>query len=363
MTSGRNQSGTVLLVVLLLSTTMSLLAISLLQTSEISIRARATAFDLERAERAAASGVEWATAWIEAQGSGAHVQNVRLGEGYGARVEIVAGASPNVISEGRVGGVAVVLEADVTRSFPAPGYAFMSFNGSNELDAPFNVIGRAYLGRASEPIKNNSREPMDVDGDLDFVISPTIDPKLIQQRNGAIQYDVSPIAEPVVDTFLFETMPGVTVHRYSGTTQISNVTLDGVVLVTLGGGEELRISNATINGAIVVHPPTGAGGHPHVVIDTCLIQPGPAELGNLAFLGPEIGLELKDSTVQGVVFALEATEAENSVIEGMLLVRDKVKKAKAQLTVNRDGSFIPNVLGGVTWPGLPIMKVDWLGRR
>ena len=97
---------------LILSVTISLLSMALIATAEVSLRAEANADDLERAERGARSGVEWAAAVVKKSGSLVFQATTTLDSGVVVTGEVRLLGSPRLLGKGVSNGVTVMVGAD-----------------------------------------------------------------------------------------------------------------------------------------------------------------------------------------------------------------------------------------------------------
>jgi hypothetical protein len=369
------QRGVVLLVVLLLSATVSMLAMSLLATTEISVRSMAAGRGLERAELAARSGVEWAAAKIAASGEVAGTVVVPVGRGTSAEVTLAPGADPNVTSRGRADGVRVTVTANVkSRAVPVP-YAFASFNGASKLPQPLTVLGKAYFGTFLWPINYPASvapavgPALILSGDLDLVTSiPLTAGTVDHSGGGSTRYGVSPLTLPAADTAAFTTMTTgtVPVHHYTNPSQVKNVTLSGVVVIQLDKGSTVELRACTINGTLVVHElsaPTLAATTIAVANDVT-IAGGTALTGNLAVLAPDCTINADNASafdLHGVVYCSRMQNLKNTSVTGMLLTKYDIETTEAA-TVTRPAGWSPDLPLGLTLPTTIAQRIVWVGR-
>lgn len=371
-------AGATLLVVLILTTLFAALSLSLLATTDTSVRARKNGLLLDRAERAAQSGVEWAAARIAASGEAAGITTVPLEPGLEARVQIVPGGSPNVISEGRCGGVAVAVRANV-KGTPLPiAHNMASFVGTSQFVKAITSEGPVYLGDPAAPIdfpgSLTAQPALVITGDLDLVASPAIPAGFVNfQGGGQVNLGVVPIAAPGWDTsiFLGMTSGSVAVHHYSGTTWIWSQTLDGIVVFDVSPGDAVTIEDCTINGTVVIHaahdpnPMTGTPPNTLSFKKTVTINGGTALTGNLAVLAP--GCEVRFQQPQGiqlngVAYVGTISAAKDLTVDGQLLVRGAIHNAHP-CAVTVPNGFTPDVPLGIQWPASTSgLRIEWLGR-
>ncbi|MEM7202811.1 MAG: hypothetical protein AAF628_21305 [Planctomycetota bacterium] len=371
-----DRAGIVLLTVLFLSTTFVALSLSLLATAESAVRALSSGRDLDRAERAAQSGVEWAAAQIGVTGIVDTTMLVPLETDVEALVQITAGAQPNVLAEGRARGATVTLGATVGYVREPLDYAFASFADANKFKETVFVSGKVYLGDPTEPIDISASDSpaLDITGDLHLVMPPSLPSGTVDHHGmgSNTDYDATVYAAPVWDTTQFETMTSgmVTVHHYSGATTIKDQTLDGIVVVALGASDKLKLENATINGTLVVptdYDVARNGAQEIELKKTSTINGGTALTGNLAILAPHSELHCPgkdDKVCNGVVYVESVRNPHAVTIEGQLLVRfDTIETKKEELTITRSWSWRPDVPLGLEWPAGPHLRIDWAGRQ
>jgi hypothetical protein len=354
------------------------LSFTLMATHEGARRAIDAGDDAERAERAAAAGIEWAAARVVGKGVADATTTIDLGDGASVVVDLDNTSPPHATAEGRFRGAAVTLAADFTIVDGAPlPYALASLDGSSRLDHVVTVIGSAYFGAPSAPIDARSDGSLAMYGDLELVAGTAPSASLVTHFQGTTRVGVSACAAPVVDTRPFETMTSgaVPVRRYSGSTELTGI-LDGVIVVTLDAAQTLTIRDATINGTVVVTPALdllGKGGllgtgllPPLVRIrGATTIQGGTAVTGNLALLA-ECELEVSSTagaSVTGVTLVDHLSQLSPITFRGQLVTLHNVDRTSGPFTVERPNGFAPQTPIGIRWPGPSSVRVKWLGTR
>lgn len=367
-----------LLLALVIAITFGLLSFTLMATHDGARRAIDAGDDVERAERAAASGIEWAAARVVAKGVADATTALDLGDGARVVVDLDATSPPHAVAQGSYRGAAVTIAADFTIVDGAPlPYAFASFDGSSRLDHVVTVLGSAYFGSPSAPIDGRSTGSLAMYGDLELVSGTSPSASQLTQYQGATRLGVSACATPVVDTKPFETMTSgaVPVRRYSGNTDLAGA-LDGVIVVSLGAAQTLTIRDATINGTVVVTPALdllGGGG----LLGTGLLPPtvrirgattingGTAITGNLALLA-ECELQVSSTSgavVAGVTLVDHLSQPSAITFRGQLVTKQNIDRTSAPFTIERPNGFAPQTPIGIRWPGPSSVRVKWLGSR
>ncbi len=378
----RRERGSALLLALVLSTTFGLLAMALLAANDAGERVQRSTGEGERAELAAASGIEWATALAMASGRVDARLSVELLPGVSVAIDSVATTrSPQLKAIGTCQGVTVTLGADVVeKTGGALPYAFASFGGSAGCGERVKIDGSAYLGDATTPIAAASRDALELNnGDAALVTkTPVASGKLIM--NGyTVNYGTKPLANPTVDTTTFVSMVSgaVPVTRFTGTTTIKRQTLAGIVIVELTALQSLTLDDSTIDGTLVVRSATsdavGSGKvtgvsaiAPQVrFVNMVTINGGTATTGNLALLAPEcvlVGTASTTTRLIGVSYAWAAGTLDKTAFQGQLVLATTFDTAKA-FEVKRDDTFVPSTPIGIAWPGVVGVRVTWLGRQ
>lgn len=363
------ERGAILLVVLILSVTISLLAMALISTAEVTLRAQANAEDLDRAERGARSGVEWAAAAVKNLGALPQSYAARLESGVGVTAKVRLAGSPRLLGTGISNGVSITFGADFQFFETTRPYAWMSFSGTNKLSHPVNVNGCAYLGAASSPLQGATA--LLLDGDLDLVTNTTLTAGSVTHSSGIDNYGVKALSTPAWDTTPFLTAGNWTVPytAYSGTTTLRNVTLSGIVVVTLAAGQTLTLDNATINGTLVVpwlYPPLlDLLGTPTIEVKTATIAGGTADTGNLAILAPGCTLSSSGAgttSVSGVCYLRRIDQLKGWTLTGQMLTRLAFVDTAGPNTFTRPAGFSPNVPVGINWGGDNLV-IYWRGRQ
>lgn len=363
----------------MLSTTFSLLALALLASSDTAERVQRSTGESERAELAAASGVEWAVALAMPAGPVDTRQTVELVPGVSITVDSAGGRTPPLKGTGSCQGVAVTLGADVeSRAGPLP-YAFASFGGSAGCDNDVRFVGPVYFAEPKGPITAGSRGKIDVnDGDAFLVSTTPLTSNQLDINGNKINYGVTPIARPTVDTTPYATMVsgGVPVVRYAGTTTIFRQTLTGIVIVELALLQSLTIDDSVINGTLVVRSPLGdaigngtAPGSkvtaPQIrFVNSATINGGTATTGNLALLAPGCLLVSSlsgGSEVTGVSFVWGCGAMDSTLFTGQLATTTTWDTLKT-FDVERPTAFVPSTPIGIVW-SVSFSRTKWLGRQ
>jgi len=365
------ERGAILLIVLILSVTISLLSMALVSTAEVALRADSNASDLERAERGARSGVEWGAAAAKEYGIIAFTRTVVLDSGVEVVRQTRATNGPRLLGTGSSNGVKITVGADLQTLEVTRPYGFMSFSGTNKVSDVWTMDGLAYLGASSAPL--NAGKAVQMGGDLDLVTSTALPAGQVVHTAGATNYRVGALTRPAWDTAPFS-VPGnwtVPYSSYSGSQTIRDVTLNGLVVVTLAAGQTLRLENVILNGTLVVpwlYPPTlDLLGTPTIELKgTTRIIGGTAQTGNLAILAP--GCQVTTSggglalTISGVCYVREVKDPKSVQLNGQLLVRLSIASTNGDFTFRRPADFLPDVPVGFDWGGNKMM-IRWLGRQ
>lgn len=373
------ERGAILLVALMLAATFALLALALLATADSARLGRDNAAAIERAERAATDGIEWAAARVVDRGVVDATTTLTLGPDVSVVVDLDSTSPPRVTAVGRANGTTVTLtaELDIRTGAPLP-FALASMTGVSRFDRKTTVRGSAYFGHSSLAISAASIDDLEMHGDLHLVSAATPPVGVVVHVSGTTLRSVFASPLPVVDLAPFRTMAtgAVPVRRYTGNTLFDKRTLDGVVVVELGAAQVLTIRDSIVRGTVVVTPSLdllGGGGllgtgllKPEVRIEgKCLIEGGTATTGNLALLAPDCGLDCdasNDSVVQGVVLVERCLKMKKMIFTGQLVSLHEIKAVTGAWSVERPAGFEPNTPVGVTWPGPSAVRIRWLGR-
>lgn len=375
------ERGAVLLLALILTTTFALMAWSLLASSDFAARARIGGAVQEQAERAAASGVEWAAS-LALDGSLADGRSaLTLADGSEVAVVVATASSPQVIARARCRGAEVALGADLRTLAGAPlPHAFVAYGSDNKFSQNFAVSGSAWIGGVP-PFFANMTGVLGMDGDLQLVTTTAIDAAAVKHTSGRTLYGQQAFALPGIDLTPFATMTSgaVKVSRYVGSQTISGVTLDGIVIADLEAGQTLLLRNTTINGTLVVRLLLGGivstglgllgiGSVPPSIrlAGASSIGGGTAWTGNLAILAADCMLDAPastGSTVRGVAILKTLDTAKSVDFVGQLVLLENVTSTTGLCTVTRPAAFVPDTPLGVTWPGTKAVRIDWRGRQ
>ncbi|MBL8728010.1 MAG: hypothetical protein JNM25_06240 [Planctomycetes bacterium] len=365
------ERGAILLVVLILSVTISLLSMALISTAEVSLRAEANADELDRAERGARSGIEWGAAAAKAYGIVPFGNSVVLDTGVEVRRQTRAASGPRLVGTGVSNGASVTVGANLQALETTRPYAFLSFGGTSKPSDSITVNGLTYLGEPNTPLQ--ATKPLLLSGDLDLVSTTTLPASQVTHSAGVDNYGVGAIAMPAWDTSAFTTAANwkVPYTAYSGTTTLKDVTLNGLVVVTLAAGQKLRLENVVFNGTLVVpwlYPPVlDFLGTPTIEVKDLTMVGGTAETGNLAILAPgcavtKAGPGGTSTTVSGVCFVRELDGSKSWNQTGKMLVRLAVASTGGAWSFTRPADFVPDVPVGIQWSGSQ-MAIRWLGRQ
>lgn len=376
-----HERGAVLLLALILTTTFALMAWSLLASSDFAARARIGGAVQEQAERAAASGVEWAAA-SALDGSLADGRTaLTLADGSEVAVVVATASSPQVVARARCRGAEVALGADLRTLAGAPlPHALVAYGSDNSLSQDVAVSGSAWIGGVP-PFRASMTGALGMDGDLQLVTTTAVAAGAVKHASGRTLYGQRAWGLPTVDTTPFATMVSgaVKVSRYVGGQTIANQTIDGIVIADLEVGQTLLLRDTTINGTLVVRlilgglVTTGLG-----LLGTGTVPPsirlagassiggGTAWTGNLAILAADCVLDAPastGSTVRGVVVVDAVDAIKNVAFVGQLVLIENIKSTSGTFTVTRPAVFVPDTPLGVTWPGTKAVRIDWRGRQ
>ncbi len=369
------EHGAILLVVLILAVTFALLGIALTSTVEVSVRARNNADAIARADRAAASGVEWAAAAVMTAGMVDADRTLSLEAGTQAVVSIRVGRSPQVLSAGRCNGAEVTIGADLQLTDGAPlPFAYASFDGTSRFDHAVGITGSAYFGDTTQPITTGTGT-LTMGGDLFLATSTALPAGVVAHTSGINRYGVARLDEPGVNTGAYLALAGteVPVHRYFGSTEIANTTVTGVIIVDLDLGllQHLTLRDAVINGTVVVRGLLPALPLPLTtpevrIVGATTINGGTARTGNLALLAPDCDLKAGTSTgslVSGVALVKQCEAMRLVTFQGQLLTKQATGSTSGPYAIHCPPEFRPDVPLGVDWPGPASVRILWRGRQ
>lgn len=368
------ERGSILLLVLCLSITCTVLAMALVATAEMTLRAEDNADDQERAERGAQSGVEWAAAVVKTRGLLPFARSVTLDTGVQVTGEVLSVLSNGVRGSGKSSGGTVTLAAEVEQRQARRPYAFLSFQDTNKLRDALTIDGMAYFGAPSAPIDaSTGSKAVQMNGDLDLVTATTVPAGQINQVSGVARYGVTALAPPAWDTtpFLDAGRWKVPYASYAGDTTLKDMTLTGLVVVTLIAGQKLTLDNLTLNGTLVVpwlYPPAlDLLGVPTIEIKSLTIRGGTAQTGNLAILAPSCLVEFSGGsaylTGSGVCYLNQMDSLRNCNLTGQLLLRKSILATDQPNSVRRPAAFLPDVPVGIIWPSGSELLIHWRGRQ
>src|SRR5687768_15235622 len=286
------ERGAALLLALVLCVVLTSLGLSVLAARDSSTRVRSAVTARDRAARLAASGLEWAAAWVMDRGSVATTVTLALGTNRQVRVQVQPASTPQALAEGTCQGAVVRVAANLESKQGAPlPFAYASFDMSNRFEDPVTVKGSAWFEEPFSPITASSGGRLEMHGDLYLRTSSAPASGSVLQVSGATRYSQPALGAPATDVSPFASMTSgaVPVVHYSGTTTIRDRTITGVVDVALGLLDRLTIENVTIQGTLVVrrtgllsslsYPPVELRGNVN-------ITGGTATTGNLAILAP-----------------------------------------------------------------------------
>lgn len=377
------ERGAVLLLALILTTTFALMAWSLLASSDFAARARLGGAAQEQAERAAASGIEWAAA-AALDGSLADGRTSwTLADGSQVAVVVATASSPQVVARARCRGAEVAFGADLRLQSGAPlPHALVAYGSANKLSQDVAVSGSAWLGGVP-PFFAGMVGALGMDGDLQLVTTTAVEAAAVKHLSGRTYYGQRAWDPPVVDTTPFATMLSgdVKVSRYVGGQTISGVTLDGIVVADLEAGQTLLLRNTTIQGTLVVRTlltgvvDTGLGvlgGGVGIVppsirlAGASSVGGGTAWTGNLAILAADCMLDAPastGSTIRGVAVVKTVDTIKNVAVTGQLVLLENITSTSGAFTVTRPPAFVPDTPLGVTWPGTKAVRIAWRGRQ
>ncbi len=372
--SRRDERGVILVVVLILAVTFSALSVALLSTAEMSLRVQGNGQDLERADRAARSGVEWAAAIVKSGGIVDVSRRAELTPGVVVAAQVRSAQTPNLLGGGSAYGAVVRVGADaavVAAPFP---HALLSFSTTSSLTDEMTVVGSAYLGDSASPPAISAARPAQMDGDLELVTTTALAANRVVHKSGVDRYGVTALTPPPWNTLPFTLGVGwtVPVTTYTGTTTVSGKTLSGIVVVNLLPTQTLTLDNCTIIGTLVVpslYPPVGETlGVPTIQVNGSVqIRGGTADTGNLAILAPGctlVGIRNGSAIVEGVTYVREAKTLDGTTFRGQMLVRLGITSSSAgAFRVERPGTFVPTVPVGITWTGTSGVRLTWRGRQ
>jgi hypothetical protein len=364
------QRGAVLLLALVLTVSLSMLALSVLASRDMAVVVADHAEARARARHAAASGIEWATAVVMDQGFTAQSSKLVLADGGEVAVTVDPATSPQIVATGRCDGVEVRLAANVRRSSATLPYAYASFAGSNRYDDTVFVKGSAWFEESLLPIAVGGSGEMEMYGDLYLrsIVAPPVG-KVIH-KTGATFLSQPAIGAPAVDVSPFASMVSgaVPVVHYSGDTTIKDRVLTGIIDVALAPGDKLQIENAAINGTLVVRR-TGLLSslvYPEIELKgTVKVGGGTSITGNLALLAPLCRLTGNSvdtgSTITGVTVVLHFDKMRYANFSGQVVVLGSTLGTNNTYTIERPAGFEPDTPIGVTWPGSAKYRITWLG--
>ncbi len=364
----------ILVVVLILAVTFSALSVALLSTAEMSLRVQGNGQDLERAERAARSGVEWAAAIVKSGGIADVSRRAELTPGVVVAAQVRSAQTPNLLGGGSAYGAVVRVGADATvEAAPFP-HALLSFSDKSTFTDEMTVVGSAYFGETSSPPAFSAARPAQMGGDLELVTTAALAAGRVVHKSGATLYGVTALTTPPWNTLPFTLGVGwtVPVTTYTGTTTVSGKTLSGIVVVNLLLGQTLTLDNCTITGTLVVpclYPPlTELLGVPTIQVNGSVqVRGGSADTGNLAILAPGctlVGIRNGNAVIEGVTYVREAKTLDGTTFRGQLMTRLGITSSSAgAFRVERPDTFVPSVPVGITWTGASGVRLTWRGRQ
>jgi len=367
-----SERGAILIVVLVLTVTFAMLSLALLSTAEMSLRVQSNGRDIERAERAAQSGVEWAAAVVKANGFVDGVRATTLTPGVVVSSSIRSSTAPHLLGGGAAYGVVAYYGADADFVDGAHPHALLAFGGMLQSNDDVTIRGSAYAGGTPTALTFNAVRPLGMDGDLQLVT--TVAPTNVRHISGTTQLGVAALTEPAWNTTRFTLLQGWTVptHVFNGSTTLTNRTLTGIVIVNLLAGQALTLEDVTIDGTLVVpslYPPVlEVLGVPQIKLQgTVTINGGTADTGNLAILAPTtrlIGDRGVVLSVKGVAYLRTVEDCGELALTGMLMVRRGVASAtNGTVTIDRPDDFVPKVPYGITWTGANTVRMTWRGKQ
>ncbi|MFY9343280.1 MAG: hypothetical protein WAT39_12360 [Planctomycetota bacterium] len=366
------ERGAALLIALALAVALSLLSLTVMASRDLAVLVVGGTSRVDRAHRAAASGLEWAAASVRDRGFVAATGKLDLGRGTTVAVTIDPSKTPHATAVARCDGVEVTQVADLRKIAGASlPYAYASFAGTNRYDDTVVVKGSAWFEEPSMPITSSGAGELEMHGDLYLRTStPPVAGKVIHV-SGATYKSQPAVGAPTVDVSPFESMSSgaVPVVHYTGGTTIRGVTLTGIVDVALGLTEKLTIQNATIAGTLVVRR-TGLLSsltYPQVDLrDDVTIAGGTAITGNLAVLAPLCqltGSRIAAAKIEGVTVVREVKDLRYATFVGQFVVLGATLGTNNTYTIERPDGFLVDTPLGITWPGPASVRIDWLGQR
>ena len=364
------ERGAILLVVLVLTVTFAVLSMALLATAEMSLRVQSNGRDLERAERAAQSGVEWAAAVVKANGLVDAARATVLTPGVTVATQIRSATAPQLLGGGSAYGVEARYGAEATVTAGPQPHALLVYAGQLQSNDDITIAGPAYFGEPTAPLALGGRG-ITIDGDLQLVA--TMAPAGVTHTSGANLFGVASLTEPVWNTVRFSLLSGwtATTHVYNGSTTISKTTLNGIVVVNMAGGQTLSLEEVTINGTLVVpwiYPPLLESlGVPKIELKgKVTINGGTADTGNLALLAPTsrlVGDRQGVTAITGVAYVRTVEDFGSFSLRGQLLVRKGISSnTNNTATIGRPAGFVPTVPYGITWNGPSTVRLAWRGK-
>jgi hypothetical protein len=366
----RAQRGAALLLALVLTVSLSLLAITVLAGRDLAVAVGDQAVVRERAHRAAASGVEWAAAKAMADGLAAVTTSFTLASGEQISVQIRPLASPQVLSVGTCDGAVVQLGADLTViEAAAPPHAYASLSGTSVFSGKVAIEGSAYFGDASLPLTSLSGT-LSMAGDVDLVTLVPPAPNPIQHSTGQTNYGVAALAAPTFATGAFPATGtgGVTVTDYTGSQTWLGQSLSGIVRITVSSGQVVSLESTTVNGTIVMVTTGPLGVRPKLkLLDGCTVNGGTVLTGNLAILAPDCAVEsntttkrgLLEKSVNGVVVAHHLNLVKDVAFTGMVVTVAGMWQCTG--TIDRPAGFVPDTPLGLQWAGQRNCQIQWRG--
>lgn len=365
------ERGAILVLVLMVTVGLGLLGLALAASTETAVRSLGNARALDRAERAAASGVEWAAAAALANGF-VDADRAFTSDGAYVVVALRTAATPQVTSRAVCDGAAVTLRADLEAQPGAPlPFALASFATQSVFDQRVDVEGSAYFGETPRPIGSGSGT-LHLAGDLYLVTTTTLASGLVAHSRGATRYGTARIDAPASSPDAVAGAGGVPVTRFVGSTEIRNRTISGLVVADLDLGQRLTIRDSVIEGTLVVRVLiSGLLGLGLLPPDVCLagtttITGGTAATGNLAILGPGCDLSTSGSTgsvVAGVTLVRSGQGLAGVTFRGQLLTLRGTTSSAGPWRVERPAEFVPVVPLGVQWPGPATVRIRWCDRQ
>ncbi|MCU0867042.1 MAG: hypothetical protein MUC36_24930 [Planctomycetes bacterium] len=361
-TDGRGrQAGVALLLALATTVVLSLLALSVLASREASVAVGEQVDARERAHRAALSGAEWAVAQAMDAGAVATSAAIELDDGSTVAVVMDRTRSPHVVVDGHRDGVVVRLQADLEVNLPpTPPHAWVSLSSTTSLSEDLAVNGSAHLN-GGLPLTPLLPGKLRMNGNLFLSTSSTVGSSAIVHLTGTTTRGVQAIAAPtmVPAEIPVTATDDVPVTSYSGSTQLQNTPLVGIVRVALAAGETLELNNVNLNGTLVVVGPNSLLNRARLRLSNVTIQGGTALTGNLAVLAGNIAMESNRGTVTGVSVLHSVLEAQRTTINGMLVTTAGMIVPSTGFTITRTAGFVPDTPLGLRW-GTPRFRLRWL---